>query len=196
MDSGASAHMTNRRDYFSKCEKTVDNTSVVLGNNQDNLKCHCDVGFSAFFTADFQSQTGTSEPSSQSLQKVLNILNHVRIQVFLFHLLVTILIDEVKSNEVKLSSRERFRDATFNVVVDSLIAELQRRWYAYKELSKSFIFAYVPDFQLRDWAQREAFLELRRREQLGLPPIDRNLIDPEKIILPTDEELGDTEIII
>ncbi|CAG2062288.1 unnamed protein product, partial [Timema podura] len=60
----------------------------------------------------------------------------------------------------------------------------------------SFIFAYVPDFQLRDWAQREAFLELRRREQLGLPPIDRNLIDPDKIILPTDEELGDTEIII
>uniref|UniRef100_A0A7R8ZA88 NADH dehydrogenase [ubiquinone] 1 beta subcomplex subunit 11, mitochondrial n=3 Tax=Timema TaxID=61471 RepID=A0A7R8ZA88_TIMDO len=60
----------------------------------------------------------------------------------------------------------------------------------------SFIFAYVPDFQLRDWAQREAFLELRRREHLGLPPIDKNLIDPEKIVLPTDEELGDTEIII
>uniref|UniRef100_A0A7R9I294 NADH dehydrogenase [ubiquinone] 1 beta subcomplex subunit 11, mitochondrial n=1 Tax=Timema bartmani TaxID=61472 RepID=A0A7R9I294_9NEOP len=144
-------------------------------------------------------------------------------------------IDEVKSNEVKLSSRERFRYAAFNVVVDSLIVELQRRWSAYKKLSKrarnleafspgdfdstlenkclhmqahllstettggsdfTFIFAYVPDFQLRDWAQREAFLELRRREQLGLPPIDRNLIDPEKITLPTDEELGDTEIII
>nr|CAD7201196.1 unnamed protein product [Timema douglasi] len=34
MDSGASAHMTNHRDYFSKFEETVDNTSVVLGNNQ------------------------------------------------------------------------------------------------------------------------------------------------------------------
>nr|CAD7597485.1 unnamed protein product [Timema genevievae] len=34
MDSGASAHMTNYCDYFSKFEETVDNTSVVLGNNQ------------------------------------------------------------------------------------------------------------------------------------------------------------------
>nr|CAD7425560.1 unnamed protein product [Timema monikensis] len=34
MDSGASAHMTNRRDYFSKFEETVDNMSVVLGNSQ------------------------------------------------------------------------------------------------------------------------------------------------------------------
>nr|CAD7458772.1 unnamed protein product [Timema tahoe] len=33
MDSGASAHVTNLRDYFSKFEETVDNTSVVLGNN-------------------------------------------------------------------------------------------------------------------------------------------------------------------
>nr|CAD7576218.1 unnamed protein product [Timema californicum] len=37
MDSGASAHMTNRCDYFSKFEETVDNTSVVLGNIQDLL---------------------------------------------------------------------------------------------------------------------------------------------------------------
>ncbi|CAG2056499.1 unnamed protein product [Timema podura] len=34
MDSGAFAHMTNYCDYFSKFEETVDNTSVVLGNNQ------------------------------------------------------------------------------------------------------------------------------------------------------------------
>jgi len=55
---------------------------------------------------------------------------------------------------------------------------------------------YLPDYQLRDWAQREAFIELRRRELAGLPAIDPNLIDPSKIVLPTDEELGDTEIII
>lgn len=56
--------------------------------------------------------------------------------------------------------------------------------------------AYLPDVRNKDWAQREAYLQLRYREEHGLPLIDRNLIDPSKIILPTDEELGDTEIII
>ncbi|XP_030031380.2 NADH dehydrogenase [ubiquinone] 1 beta subcomplex subunit 11, mitochondrial [Manduca sexta] len=55
--------------------------------------------------------------------------------------------------------------------------------------------AYSPDIQLRDWAQREAFLELRRREKAGLPPIDPNFIDPKQVKLP-DEELCDVEIII
>lgn len=59
-----------------------------------------------------------------------------------------------------------------------------------------FYLAYLPDFNLRDWAQREAFLELRRREENGLPLIDPNFIDPAKITLLSDEELGDTEIII
>ncbi|KDR23102.1 NADH dehydrogenase [ubiquinone] 1 beta subcomplex subunit 11, mitochondrial [Zootermopsis nevadensis] len=59
-----------------------------------------------------------------------------------------------------------------------------------------FVFTYYPDVLLRDWAQREAYLELRRREAQGLPPIDRNLIDPQKIVLPSDEELADTDIII
>lgn len=59
-----------------------------------------------------------------------------------------------------------------------------------------FFFAYMPDYNLRDWAQREAFLELRRREKNGLPLIDPNFIDPAKITLPSDEELGDKEIII
>lgn len=59
-----------------------------------------------------------------------------------------------------------------------------------------FFYMYSPDFNLRDWSQREAFLELRRREAKGLPLIDPNLIDPSKISLPSDDELGDTEIII
>lgn len=59
-----------------------------------------------------------------------------------------------------------------------------------------FILLYIPDYNLRDWAQREAFLELRRREHAGLPLIDPNLIDPAKISLPSDEDLGNTEIII
>lgn len=60
----------------------------------------------------------------------------------------------------------------------------------------SFYLAYTPDnFQI-DWAQREAFLELRRREAAGLPLVDPNYVDPAKVTLPSDEELGDTEIII
>lgn len=59
-----------------------------------------------------------------------------------------------------------------------------------------FYWAYLPDYNLRDWAQREAFLELRRREAKGLPLIDPNIIDPSKVTLPSDEDLGDTEIII
>merc|ERR1712121_556756 len=40
----------------------------------------------------------------------------------------------------------------------------------------SFIFAYMPDHRLRDWGQREGYLELARREKAGLPLIDPNLI--------------------
>lgn len=58
------------------------------------------------------------------------------------------------------------------------------------------VMAYLPDVRNKDWAQREAYLQLRYREEHGLPLIDCNLIDPSKILLPTDEELGDTEIII
>jgi NADH dehydrogenase (ubiquinone) 1 beta subcomplex subunit 11 len=60
----------------------------------------------------------------------------------------------------------------------------------------SFVYFYKPDPLLRDWSQREAYLELRRREAAGLEPIDANYIDPAKIVLPSDEELGETEIII
>jgi NADH dehydrogenase (ubiquinone) 1 beta subcomplex subunit 11 len=59
-----------------------------------------------------------------------------------------------------------------------------------------FYLAYTPDNFQKDWAQREAFLELRRREAAGLPPIDFNYADPANIELPSDEELGDMEIII
>lgn len=51
-------------------------------------------------------------------------------------------------------------------------------------------------FREFDWIAREARLELHRREKLGLPLIDKNYIDPSKIELPSDEELGDTVIII
>jgi len=46
------------------------------------------------------------------------------------------------------------------------------------------------------WEKREALLEIERREKLGLPLIDINYIDPSKIQLPSDEELGDFDIIV
>ena len=48
--------------------------------------------------------------------------------------------DEVKENEVELSGRDRFRVTVFNVIIDRLIAELQRRGSAYEKLSKKFDF--------------------------------------------------------
>ncbi|XP_032681721.1 NADH dehydrogenase [ubiquinone] 1 beta subcomplex subunit 11, mitochondrial [Odontomachus brunneus] len=58
------------------------------------------------------------------------------------------------------------------------------------------IVAYLPDSKGTDWAQREAYLQLRYKEEHGLPRIDPNVVDPSKIYLPSDEELGDMEIII
>lgn len=60
----------------------------------------------------------------------------------------------------------------------------------------TLMWAYLPDIHLRDWSQREAYLELRRREAAGQDPISRDYVDGGQIVLPTDEELGETEIII
>lgn len=60
----------------------------------------------------------------------------------------------------------------------------------------TFIWSYLPDPQLRDWAQREGYLVLRQREAAGVDLISPNYIDPSAIELPSDEELGTTEIII
>lgn len=60
----------------------------------------------------------------------------------------------------------------------------------------TFIWSYLPDNQMRDWAQRQGYLALRQREAAGMEPISRDLIDPSLITLPSDEDLGETEIII
>lgn len=60
----------------------------------------------------------------------------------------------------------------------------------------TFFWAYSPDSRYRDWAQREGYLELRRREKAGLDLISPNYIDPSTMVLPSDEELGNQEIII
>lgn len=60
----------------------------------------------------------------------------------------------------------------------------------------TFIWSYLPDPQLRNWAQREAYLELRRREKAGGDLISADYVDPKKIVLPSDDELGNQAIII
>ncbi|XP_075969581.1 NADH dehydrogenase [ubiquinone] 1 beta subcomplex subunit NP15.6 [Anticarsia gemmatalis] len=59
-----------------------------------------------------------------------------------------------------------------------------------------FAWSYAPDTLNRDWTQREAFLELRRREKAGLPPIDPNYVNPKSVKLPSESQLCDVEIII
>lgn len=118
------------------------------------------------------------------------------------------------------TSNKKYDTATVESVKSETQIESQKSWVSYgydfksKEVDSKamhsitfvsvtlclviggFYIMYYPDSNLRDWSQREAYLELRRREQNGLLPIDPNLIDPAKIQLPSDEELGDTEIII
>ena len=50
--------------------------------------------------------------------------------------------------------------------------------------------------RLKDWAHREAYLIIREREAQGLPLIDPNYVDPSKMHVPSEEELGDFDIII
>ncbi|XP_031632821.1 NADH dehydrogenase [ubiquinone] 1 beta subcomplex subunit 11, mitochondrial [Contarinia nasturtii] len=59
-----------------------------------------------------------------------------------------------------------------------------------------FVWSYLPDRQLLEWSQREAYIVLREREAAGLEPIAPDYIDPSLVVIPSDEELGNTEIII
>lgn len=51
---------------------------------------------------------------------------------------------------------------------------------------------------MKEWAQREAYFEIVRREKAGLPLISKDLVDPKRAAaqLPSEEELRDVEIII
>lgn len=60
----------------------------------------------------------------------------------------------------------------------------------------TFVWAYLPDPQLRSWAQREGHLTLRARELAGQEPISPHYVDPASVQLPSEEELQDVEIII
>lgn len=54
-----------------------------------------------------------------------------------------------------------------------------------------WLWSYGPDFKLKEWSKREAYLRTYKREALGLPLIDKNIVDPDRVVLPTEEELGD-----
>ncbi|NWS79145.1 NDUBB dehydrogenase, partial [Crotophaga sulcirostris] len=43
---------------------------------------------------------------------------------------------------------------------------------------------YLPDYGLRDWARREAELQVREREARGEPLLDSNYYDPTRLPLP------------
>ena len=51
-------------------------------------------------------------------------------------------------------------------------------------------------YRTNDWCHREAYLELSRREKAGEPLINPDYVPIDKIKLPSEEELGDTEIVI
>lgn len=57
-----------------------------------------------------------------------------------------------------------------------------------------WLWSYAPDYKLHEWSKREAYLRTHKREALGLPLIDRNVVDPERITLPTEEELGNFHV--
>merc|ERR1712080_219549 len=57
-----------------------------------------------------------------------------------------------------------------------------------------WFYNYMPDYQLKNWATREAYLLLKEREDAGIFPISKDFLDPAKIELPSDEELGEIDI--
>jgi len=59
-----------------------------------------------------------------------------------------------------------------------------------------FIMTYWPDIKKKDWVLREAYIELAKREAAGQLPIDPNFVPVENINLPSEEELGDFNIIV
>ncbi|XP_075691037.1 NADH dehydrogenase [ubiquinone] 1 beta subcomplex subunit 11, mitochondrial isoform X2 [Rhinoderma darwinii] len=54
-------------------------------------------------------------------------------------------------------------------------------------LGTIFIY-YSPERGMRDWAQREAERQIKRRQALGLPLIEMNYYDPETLVLPPEDK--------
>ncbi|XP_063792075.1 NADH dehydrogenase [ubiquinone] 1 beta subcomplex subunit 11, mitochondrial [Pseudophryne corroboree] len=54
-------------------------------------------------------------------------------------------------------------------------------------LGSVFVY-YLPPRKMKHWARREAELQIKKREALGLPLIDMNYCDPASLVLPPLEE--------
>jgi len=93
---------------------------------------------------------------------------------------------DLDSAEHWVSFGHNYHDRTEDVALHRLYGF----WTVFPIIFLIFYANYIPDFKRRDWAQREAYLEIARREALGLPIIDPDYIPPEKMLLPTDEELA------
>ncbi len=79
-------------------------------------------------------------------------------------------------------------------LTSGIVIELSSRRFNRLKIEKiDFNFSHFSS-RRNDWAHREGMLLLREREAAGIFPIDKNFVDPAKLELPTDEELGDTPI--
>ncbi|XP_059103403.1 NADH dehydrogenase [ubiquinone] 1 beta subcomplex subunit 11, mitochondrial-like isoform X2 [Peromyscus eremicus] len=53
-------------------------------------------------------------------------------------------------------------------------------------LGSTFV-AYAPDYKMAEWTHREAEMLVKHREASGLPIMESNCFDPNKIQLPNDD---------
>jgi len=121
---------------------------------------------------------------------------------------VTVTADNVPKDEVKVraddfsyeAAKKKWVSYGFDHISEEADINL-RNFFMFATVTVclvggTLLFAYYPDVKRKAWIQREAYMELARREALGLPLMDENLVPVEDINLPTEEELGDFEIII
>ncbi|KAM7537409.1 hypothetical protein Aperf_G00000072023 [Anoplocephala perfoliata] len=84
----------------------------------------------------------------------------------------------------KVDDTARYKTTTFVLVVCFTFGLFFQFWYRPRNVEWN-------------WARREAYLELERRRNLGLPLVDPDLIPRERVKLPTKEEMGpDFKIIL
>jgi len=98
----------------------------------------------------------------------------------------------MRREKVDLDSAENWVSSGFDYhdrLRDIAMMRQYAFWIVFNPILFMFSLCYSPDRDQRNWIQREAFLELARREYHGLPNIDPDYIPPEKMLLPSDEEL-------
>ncbi|PAA78235.1 hypothetical protein BOX15_Mlig029159g1 [Macrostomum lignano] len=113
-------------------------------------------------------------------------------------------LTEAEKQEIEASVKEDFEDWIphgYNPA-DKEDDIFRHKMFLFSSITLGFVvfmyfLVHIPPPNKREWVTREAYLELERRQRLGLPLVDRNLIPEDQILLPTEEELGDDyEIII